>query len=145
MIARYGIGIDTVDLPAATAKGIVVTNVPDYCIDEVSDHALALILSLVRGVVRLDRSVRTGGWDPDGGAATPPDPGRTLGLVGFGRIARRLAAKAAPWGSRVARPIRTSPADAISEQGSRSATCFGCSPSPTSFRSTLRSRRRTVT
>jgi D-3-phosphoglycerate dehydrogenase / 2-oxoglutarate reductase len=64
VIARYGIGLDTIDLPAATAKGIVVTNVPDYCIDEVSDHALALTLSLVRGVARLDRSVRSGGWAP---------------------------------------------------------------------------------
>lgn len=101
IIARYGIGLDTIDIPEATARGILVTNVPDYCIDEVSDHALALILSLVRRVAILDRSVRAGGWD-----LAPARPihrlrGRTLGLVGFGRIARRLAEKAAPIGFRV--------------------------------------------
>ena len=101
IIARYGIGLDTIDIPEATAKGIVVTNVPDYCIDEVSDHALALILSLVRRVAVLDRSVRAGGWD-----LAPARPihrlrGRTLGLVGFGRIARRLAEKTAPIGFQV--------------------------------------------
>ena len=64
VIARYGIGLDTIDLDEATAKGIVVTNVPDYCIDEVSDHALALLMSLARGVTRLDRRVRSGSWTP---------------------------------------------------------------------------------
>lgn len=101
IIARYGIGLDTIDIPEATARGILVSNVPDYCIDEVSDHALALILSLVRRVAILDRSVRAGGWD-----LAPARPihrlrGRTLGLVGFGRIARRLAEKTAPIGFRV--------------------------------------------
>jgi D-3-phosphoglycerate dehydrogenase len=102
IIARYGIGIDTVDLEAATARGILVTNVPDYCIDEVSDHALALILALARGVVRLDRGVRQGSWDV--GEAPPMHRlrGRTLGLVGFGHIARALAVKAASIGFKVA-------------------------------------------
>jgi D-3-phosphoglycerate dehydrogenase len=98
IIARYGIGIDTIDLDAATERGILVTNVPDYCIDEVSDHALALILALTRGVARLDRSVRGGSWST---ADAPPIHrlrGRVLGLVGFGRIARALAAKAAALG-----------------------------------------------
>jgi D-3-phosphoglycerate dehydrogenase len=101
IIARYGIGIDTIDLDAATARGILVTNVPDYCIDEVSDHALALILALTRGVARLDRSVRGGSWST---ADAPPIHrmrGRVLGLVGFGRIARALAVKAAAIGFRV--------------------------------------------
>jgi D-3-phosphoglycerate dehydrogenase / 2-oxoglutarate reductase len=101
IIARYGIGIDTIDLDAATARGILVTNVPDYCIDEVSDHALALILALTRGVTRLDRSVRGGSWST---ADAPPIHrlrGRVLGLVGFGRIARALAVKAAAIGFRV--------------------------------------------
>jgi D-3-phosphoglycerate dehydrogenase len=101
VIARYGIGIDTIDLAAATRKGIVVTNVPDYCIDEVSDHALALILSLVRGVVRLDRSVHAGAWSPNEARPLHRIAGRTLGLVGFGRIARRLAVKATALGFRV--------------------------------------------
>jgi D-3-phosphoglycerate dehydrogenase / 2-oxoglutarate reductase len=98
VIARYGIGIDTIDIAAATARGIVVTNVPDYCIDEVSDHALALILSLVRGVVRLDRSVHAGRWTPTEARPLRRIAGRTLGLVGFGRIARRLAVKAGALG-----------------------------------------------
>jgi len=100
VIARYGIGLDTIDIPAASARGILVTNVPDYCIDEVSDHALALILSLARRVVPLDRSVRAGGWDLEAARPLHRLRGRTLGLVGFGRIARRLAEKAAPIGFR---------------------------------------------
>jgi D-3-phosphoglycerate dehydrogenase len=102
IIARYGIGIDTIDLEEASARRILVTNVPDYCIDEVSDHALALILALTRGVARLDRSVRGGSWST---ADAPPIHrlrGRVLGLVGFGRIARALAVKAAALGFRVA-------------------------------------------
>ena len=98
IIARYGIGIDTIDLEEASARRILVTNVPDYCIDEVSDHALALILALARGVARLDRSVRGGSWST---ADAPPIHrlrGRVLGLVGFGRIARALAVKAAAVG-----------------------------------------------
>ncbi len=98
IIARYGIGLDTIDIPAATERGILVTNVPDYCIDEVSDHALALILSLARAVPRLDRSVRSGGWDAMVARPLHRLRGRVLGLVGFGRIARRLAEKAAPIG-----------------------------------------------
>jgi D-3-phosphoglycerate dehydrogenase / 2-oxoglutarate reductase len=101
VIARYGIGLDTIDLDEATAKGIVVTNVPDYCIDEVSDHALALLMSLARGVTNLDRHVRSGSWSPSDARPIHRLRGRTLGLVGFGRIARALAAKAAPLGFRV--------------------------------------------
>jgi D-3-phosphoglycerate dehydrogenase / 2-oxoglutarate reductase len=98
VIARYGIGLDTIDIDAATAKGIVVTNVPDYCIDEVSDHTLALILGLARGVVNLDRHVRAGSWSVADARPLHRLRGRTLGLVGFGRIARALAAKAASLG-----------------------------------------------
>jgi D-3-phosphoglycerate dehydrogenase len=101
IIARYGIGVDTIDIAEATARGILVTNVPDYCIDEVSDHALALILSLARGVVPLDRAVRDGRWDPSTSKPLHRILGRTLGLVGFGRIARRLGEKAAALGFRV--------------------------------------------
>ena len=116
VIARYGIGLDTIDLAAATAKGIVVTNVPDYCMDEVSDHALALILSLARGIVRLDRSVHAGGWTLSE-ATLHRIPGRTLGLVGFGRIARRVATKAAAFGFRIVATDPFVPGDAMRNAG----------------------------
>jgi D-3-phosphoglycerate dehydrogenase len=117
IIARYGIGLDTIDVPAATARGILVTNVPDYCIDEVSDHALALILALTRGVVRLDRSVRDGAWNPMVARPLHRNRGRTLGLVGFGRIARRLAEKAAAVGFEILATDPYVPDDAIASTG----------------------------
>ncbi len=101
VIARYGIGVDTIDLPVATARGIVVTNVPDYCIDEVSDHALALILSLARGVAPLDRAAREGRWELSASKPLRRIRGRTLGLVGYGRIARRVGKKAMALGFQV--------------------------------------------
>ncbi len=94
IIARYGIGVDNVDVNAATARGIVVTNVPDYCIDEVSDHALTLLLACVRKVPFLDRRVRAGAWDARDAVPMHRLRGRVLGLVGFGQIPRRLAEKA---------------------------------------------------
>ena len=117
VIARYGIGLDTIDIPAATAKGIVVTNVPDYCIDEVSDHALALILALVRRVVVLDRSVRAGGWDLAPARPVHRLRGRTLGLIGFGRIARRLAEKTAAIGFRTIAYDPFVPAESMASAG----------------------------
>lgn len=94
VIARYGIGVDNVDLAAATRKGIVVTNVPDYCVDEVSDHALTLLLALERKVVALDATVKAGSWKYLQHRPIFRLRGRTLGAVGFGKIARRLAEKA---------------------------------------------------
>jgi len=101
IVARYGIGVDTIDIDAATSRGILVTNVPDYCIDEVSDHALALLLSLARGTVRFARSTREGTWSVGAGPELHRLRGRTLGLVGFGRIARALATKAGAIGFRI--------------------------------------------
>ncbi len=101
IIARYGIGVDNVDLVAATRAGILVTNVPDYCIDEVSDHALALLLSLARRIVLADGAVRAGAWDVVAHAGIRRLCGQTLGLVGFGKIAIAVAAKAQSFGLRV--------------------------------------------
>jgi D-3-phosphoglycerate dehydrogenase len=101
VIARYGIGVDNVDVGAATRAGIVVTNVPDYCVDEVSDHALALFLALARRVVSADRAVKGGAWDVVAHAGIRRLRGQTLGLVGFGKIARALASKAQALGLRV--------------------------------------------
>ncbi len=122
VIARYGIGLDTIDLEVATEKGIVVTNVPDYCIDEVSDHALALILSLARGVALLDRRVRSGSWSPSDARPMHRLRGSTAGLVGFGRIARALAGKLAPLGFRVLVFDPFVPADAVRETGAEPIT-----------------------
>ncbi len=122
VIARYGIGVDTIDLDEATSKGIVVTNVPDYCIDEVSDHALALIMSLARGVTLLDRDVRSGSWTPSDARPIHRLRGRTLGLVGFGRIARALAAKVAPLGFRVITTDPFVPEEAVRKAGAEPRT-----------------------
>lgn len=122
VIARYGIGLDTIDIDEASARGIVVTNVPDYCIDEVSDHALALILSLMRRVVVLDRDVRSGGWDLAPARPVHRLRGRTLGLVGFGRIARRLGEKVAPIGLRVLAFDPFVPDEAIAEAAAEPAS-----------------------
>jgi D-3-phosphoglycerate dehydrogenase len=94
IIARYGIGVDNVDLEAASAKGIVVTNVPDYCVDEVSDHALALLLACGRRIVALAGGVRAGRWEARDAAPVHRLRGRVLGLIGFGKIPRRLTEKA---------------------------------------------------
>jgi D-3-phosphoglycerate dehydrogenase len=117
IIARYGIGLDTVDMDAANEMGIVVTNVPDYCIDEVSDHALALALSLARGVALLDRRVRSGSWTPTDARPLHRLRGRTFGLVGFGRIARALAVKAAALGYDIVATDPYVPDDAVRDAG----------------------------
>jgi len=101
IIARYGIGVDNVDLAAATRAKIVVTNVPDYCIDEVSDHALALLLALERQIASADHAVKGGAWDVVAHGAIRRLRGQTLGLVGFGKIAMVVAAKARAFGLNV--------------------------------------------
>src|SRR5438094_1329300 len=98
IIARYGIGVDNVDLVAATRAKILVTNVPDYCVDEVSDHALALLLALARRVVAADSDVKSGAWDVVAHAGIRRLRGQTLGLVGFGKIAVAVASKAKAFG-----------------------------------------------
>ena len=101
VIARYGIGVDNVDLAAATRAGIVVTNVPDYCVDEVSDHGLALFLALARRVVAADQAVKSGAWDVVAHKGIRRLRGQTFGLLGFGKIARALAVKAQAFGMQV--------------------------------------------
>jgi len=101
IIARYGIGVDTIDLDAATDAGIIVTNNPTYCVEEVAEHTTALILCCARKVVLYDRLVRSGGWEVPPGKPIFRLVGRTLGLVGFGHIAREVAVRAAAFGMRV--------------------------------------------
>lgn len=96
VIGRYGTGTDNVDLEAATAAGIVVTNVPDYCVDEVAEHTLALLLALQRKVCICDRAVKAGEWDLDVARPMRRVRGQTLGIVGMGAIGRAVATRA--WG-----------------------------------------------
>ncbi len=101
IIARYGIGVDTIDLGAATEAGIIVTNNPTYCIEEVAEHSMALMLAGVRKVALFDRLVRDGRWELPPGKPIFRLSGATLGLVGFGNIAREVAVRGAAFGMRV--------------------------------------------
>lgn len=91
IVARYGIGVDNIDLGAAAAAGVVVTNVPDYCVEEVATHALAMMLSLVRRLPEADALLRSGAWGVDGIRPVRRFSELTVGLLGYGRIARTLA------------------------------------------------------
>jgi D-3-phosphoglycerate dehydrogenase / 2-oxoglutarate reductase len=101
IIARFGIGVDNVDLAAATHAGIVVTRVPDYCIDEVSDHTLALLLALVRKIPFANSRTHAGQWEMSAVVPIHRLRGRVLGLVGFGRIPQLVAPKAKAFGLKV--------------------------------------------
>ena len=101
IIARTGIGLDNIDVAAATARGIVVTNVPDYCLIEVAEHALALILALGRKVAWFHAETKTGSYDLQTGPPLRRIAGQTLGIVGLGNIGRMLATKAQGLGMRV--------------------------------------------
>ena len=92
IVQRLGVGLDNIAVEAATARGAWVANVPDYCVEEVSDHAVALALAWFRGIAVFDRAVKAGEWDP---AAARLRRGATLtaGILGLGRIGRRTACK----------------------------------------------------
>ena len=100
MIALGSVGVDSVDVAAATARGIPVTNVPDTFIEEVADHAMTLILATFRRLVTQDRLVREGRWK-EGRPILYQYPrlmGQTLGFVAFGHVARAVAVRAEPFG-----------------------------------------------
>ncbi|MGB7543305.1 MAG: C-terminal binding protein [Burkholderiales bacterium] len=101
IIARYGIGVDTIDLDAATQAGIIVTNNPTYCIEEVAEDTMALLLACARKTAFYDRMVRAGRWEVPPGKPIFRLAGSTLGLVGFGNIARKVAVRAAAFGMQV--------------------------------------------
>jgi len=101
IISRFGIGVDNVDIPAATERGIVVTKVPDYCIDEVSDHAMALLLAAVRKIPLANSLVQQGHWEMPAVVPIHRLRGSVLGLVGFGRIPQLVAPKAQSFGMQV--------------------------------------------
>lgn len=101
IVSRYGIGLDNIALAEATRLGIRVTNVPDFCRDEVSDHVLALILAWSRRIVAFATATSRGEWNLSAGNTIPRLRGQTLGLVGYGTLARALAPKAAALGLRI--------------------------------------------
>jgi D-3-phosphoglycerate dehydrogenase len=100
-IGRFGLGVDNIDVPAAAARGITVTYVPDYCMREVSDHAMALLLALARKVVFSNNLVQAGRWEMPAVVPIRRLAGQVLGLVGFGNIPRLVAPKAQAFGLRV--------------------------------------------
>jgi D-3-phosphoglycerate dehydrogenase / 2-oxoglutarate reductase len=100
-IGRFGLGVDNIDLPAAKALGIAVNYVPDYCLREVSDHAMALLLALARKVTLSNKLVQSGRWEVPPITPLRRLEGQVLGLIGFGNIPRALAPKAKAFGLRV--------------------------------------------
>lgn len=100
-VGRYGIGYDVIDVKAATDHGVYVVNVPDYCYDEVSEHTLALLLAAVRKVNQLDVHVKSGNWEYNPFKPIYRLAGSTLGLIGFGKIARAISKKAKVLGLKI--------------------------------------------
>ena len=98
VIARYGVGVDNIDIKAATEYGIIVANVPDYCIDEVSTHAIGLILGCARGIVLFNSKVKEKRWGFSLAKPLFRTQGKTLGIFGLGRIGSEVAKKAMEFG-----------------------------------------------
>jgi D-3-phosphoglycerate dehydrogenase / 2-oxoglutarate reductase len=101
VIGRFGLGVDNIDIPAAARLGITVTYVPDYCLHEVSDHAMALLLALARKIPFSNRLVQAGRWEVPPIVPLRRLQGQVLGLIGFGNIPRAIAPKAKAFGLRV--------------------------------------------
>jgi D-3-phosphoglycerate dehydrogenase len=101
VIARLGVGMNNIDIAAARAQGIIITNVPDYCREEVSDHALTLMLTLLRKVPLAHADIQNGHWDQLRYRPIRRLNTLTLGLIGFGKLAQALTRKAAALGMRV--------------------------------------------
>lgn len=101
IIVRYGIGVDTIDVAAATERGIIVANVPDYCIDEVSDHAVAMFISLTRKLPQADAGIRAGDWKLASLKPMMRTSGMTVGIIGMGRIGQAIANKVSVFGVKI--------------------------------------------
>jgi D-3-phosphoglycerate dehydrogenase / 2-oxoglutarate reductase len=92
VVARLGVGLDNIAMSAATARGAWVTNVPDYCVEEVSDHVIAMLLAHWRGIVHFDREAKQLRWEP-ASARLARTRNMTVGIVGYGRIGSLTARK----------------------------------------------------
>ncbi|MCJ7749233.1 MAG: C-terminal binding protein [Desulfobacterales bacterium] len=101
VISRYGVGVDSVDLKAATDLGIIVANVPDYCMDEVADQTVSMLLGLIRKTAFFDQKVKSGQWDFRIGIPIYRTKGKTMGLVGCGKIGLEVAKRISAFGVRV--------------------------------------------
>jgi len=98
VIVKYAVGANNIDLDTATQKGIYVANVPNYCIEEVSTHTVALLLNLVRNILVYDKSIKKGTWDPLIGDPIFRIKNKVLGIIGFGHIGKRVVEKIRPFG-----------------------------------------------
>ncbi len=122
IISRFGIGVDNVDLDAATKAGIVVTKVPDYCLDEVSDHTMALLLAVVRKIPSSSARTHGGTWQMKAVVPIHRLRGSTIGLVGLGRIPQLVAPKAQAFGMSVVAFDPYAPADVFARLGVKSVS-----------------------
>ena len=120
VISRYGVGVDNIAVDTATEMGIAVTYVPDYCVDEVADHVMALLLALNRRVVLFDRATKTKGWGSEGlSMRIMRLGGKSLGIVGFGRIGRAVCVRASAFGLNVFVSDPFVSAEAVEDAGAK--------------------------
>ena len=117
VVGRYGIGVDNIAVDEATRRGIPVTNVPAYCLDEVAEHALAMILAFARSLHLYNPAVRSGDWNLARGAPMHRVAGRTLGIVGYGKIGQTLGRKAQGLGLRILAYAPSRPDDEVRATG----------------------------
>lgn len=122
LISRFGTGVDNIDVEAARARGIPVSNVPNFCSEEVANRALTLLLACACQLPRLDRAVREGRWRDFEAAEMFQIEGQTLGLVGFGQIARSVARRARAFGMKVQAYDPFVSATAMRSQGAKPAS-----------------------
>ncbi|MEJ0039790.1 MAG: C-terminal binding protein [Gammaproteobacteria bacterium] len=110
IIGRLGVGLDNIAVDEATRRGIWVTNVPDYCFEEVADHSVGMLLSFTRGLMHFDREVKAGRWEPSTARLLRMST-LTVGIVGYGRIGRSTAQKLNGFGARVLAYTRSAQAE----------------------------------
>lgn len=135
VIAKYGIGVNTVDVQAATEAGILICNVSDYCLDEVSDHAFAMLMASARKVVMLNAAIKEDRlWDFKQGVPVYRLKNRILGLVGLGSIPRALVPKAQAFGLKVMAFDPFVSAEIAAAQNVELVSLEECAKEPTIFR-----------